>query len=76
MDQIMDQCYDRLSVSSLHRDDAVTPQQMTECCQRLLDYSYLINHWLKGIKLNISTYYTVMSDGEVTIPWDWLMDDT
>lgn len=71
MDQILGQCEDNLDVISLSRDDAITPQQMTQCCQRLLDSRALLNPLLSGSRLKISTYYTVMKDGEVTIPWNW-----
>ncbi|XP_045194149.2 T-cell activation inhibitor, mitochondrial-like isoform X2 [Mercenaria mercenaria] len=72
MDQILDQCNNVLNVSSLQRDDAITPQQMTKCCQRLLDNQQLLNPLLQGTRLKVSTYYTVMKDGEITIPWNWI----
>lgn len=70
----MTQCRDQLQLSSLARDDAITPQQMTECCQNIIDNSHELSHLLQGTKLKISTYYTVMRDGEVTIPWNWVLD--
>lgn len=74
MDQIMTQCRDELKLISLARDDSITPQQVTECCQNIIDNFYDLNHLLQGTKLKISTYYTVMRDGEITIPWNWLAD--
>ncbi|XP_060608555.1 T-cell activation inhibitor, mitochondrial-like [Ruditapes philippinarum] len=72
MDQVLNQCNDVLNVSCIQRDDAITPQQMTTCCQRLLDNRHIINNLLQGSRLKVSTYYTVMKDGEITIPWNWI----
>ncbi|XP_052817015.1 T-cell activation inhibitor, mitochondrial-like isoform X2 [Mya arenaria] len=72
MNQTLDQCRQSLNVSQISRDEAVTPKQMTECCQRLLDNRREINHLFQGTKLKVSTYYTLMKDGELTIPWNWL----
>lgn len=72
MEQVMEQCNNVLNVSSIQRDDAITPQQMTQCCQRLLDSRVVINRLLQGTHLKVSTYYTVMNDGEITIPWNWV----
>ncbi|KAL4233988.1 hypothetical protein ACF0H5_005643 [Mactra antiquata] len=74
MEQVLDQCNDYLNVSSIIKDDAITPTQMTECCQRLLDYRGVINPFLQDTQLKISSFYTVMKDGEVTIPWNWISD--
>ena len=70
----MTQCRDELKLISLARDNSITPQQVTECCQNIIDNFYDLNHLLQGTKLKISTYYTVMRDGEITIPWNWLAD--
>ena len=70
----MIQCRDQLKLASLAHDDAITPQQMTECCQRIIDNSHDLQNLLEGTKLKVSTYYTVMRDGEITIPWNWLSD--
>ncbi|KAL3859652.1 hypothetical protein ACJMK2_009865 [Sinanodonta woodiana] len=74
MDEILVQCKKAFDLSSLLRDETVTPQQMTECCKRLLDLQYSLGEYLQGTELRISMYYTVMKDGEVTIPWNWLDD--
>ena len=74
MKQIMTQCQDQLQLSSLAKDDAITPQQMTECCQNIIDDYYELANLLQGTKLKVSTYYTVMRDGELTIPWNWVSE--
>ena len=71
MDQVLEECHDALNVSGISHDAAITPQQMTECCQRLLDYKHVINPLFHETKLIVSTFYTVMKDGEITIPWNW-----
>lgn len=70
--QVLEQCHDKLTASQITQDDAITPKQMTECCQRLLDMQHVINPMLEGTKLKISTYYTLTRDGEITIPWNWV----
>lgn len=72
LEQVLDLCHDKLDVSVIIKDDAVTPQQMTECCQRLLDNHAQLNEYLHGTRLKVSTYYTILRDGEVTIPWNWI----
>jgi len=71
MDQVLEECHDALNVSGISHDAAITPQKMTECCQRLLDYKHVINPLFHETKLIVSTFYTVMKDGEITIPWNW-----
>lgn len=72
LEQILDHCSNCLNVTSLQHDDAITPQQMTECCQRLLDSRHVINPLLQRARIKVSTFYTVMNDGEITIPWNWI----
>jgi hypothetical protein len=65
------QCIDEFKLFTLHKDDNVTPDLMIKCCERLLEKKYDLAPYLTGIHLNIATYYSVLSDGVVCIPWNW-----
>lgn len=62
------QCIKQFSLLSLSKDDSVTPDRMIECLQKLIATRGLE---LNDIHLNITTYYSVLNDGTVCIPWDW-----
>lgn len=34
-------------------------------------YSDQLNGYFKGIDLKVTNYYSVMSDGQMCIPWNW-----
>ncbi|CAD7078871.1 unnamed protein product [Hermetia illucens] len=61
-------CINQLELQSLNKDDSVTPDKMIKCLNRLLtqDLKNLVR-----LNLNITNYYSVLSDGTVCIPWDW-----
>ncbi|XP_071089039.1 T-cell activation inhibitor, mitochondrial-like [Haliotis cracherodii] len=64
-------CQAELELSALSKDESVTPQQMVDCCQKLVDEAWLLGVSLKGLCLRVSHFYSVMQDGEICIPWDW-----
>lgn len=59
-----------LQLQELRKDDNVTPDLMIKCCRKLLEYRQELEY-LKGVQLNIATYYSVLSDGTVCIPWNF-----
>uniref|UniRef100_A0A1L8E2U1 Putative t-cell activation inhibitor mitochondrial n=1 Tax=Nyssomyia neivai TaxID=330878 RepID=A0A1L8E2U1_9DIPT len=63
-------CVSSLRLSSLTKDDSVTPEKMIKCLERLLRESQLN---FTGCDVFITHYYSVLSDGTVCIPWDWKM---
>ncbi|RZC31974.1 T-cell activation inhibitor, mitochondrial, partial [Asbolus verrucosus] len=65
------QCIDEFQLFDLRKDDNVTPDVMIQCCERLLEKKTDLKPFLKGVHLNIATYYSVLSDGVVCIPWNW-----
>ncbi|XP_044266173.1 T-cell activation inhibitor, mitochondrial [Tribolium madens] len=65
------QCMDEFKLFNLGKDDNVTPDLMIKCCERLLEKKIDIEQYLSGIHLNVATYYSVLSDGVVCIPWNW-----
>ncbi|XP_044752286.1 T-cell activation inhibitor, mitochondrial [Coccinella septempunctata] len=64
-------CKDEFNLEFLRKDDNVTPELMIKCCERLLSNKHEINTFLKGMRLNICTYYSVLSDGIICIPWNF-----
>lgn len=63
-------CIEVLGLLDLRKDDNVTPDLMIKCCERLLKYRNELQD-LSGTHLNITTYYSVLSDGVMCIPWNW-----
>ena len=72
-----------LSLSELQKDEGVTPAQMVSCCSRLIEESWRLldpltstgGVSLQGSRLRVSHYYSVMQDGLICIPWDWVGED-
>jgi len=66
------QCIEEFGLVALQKDDNVTPDLMIDCCKRLLKLSAEFKQLLRGTHLWITSgYYSVLSDGELCIPWDW-----
>ncbi|XP_059616479.1 T-cell activation inhibitor, mitochondrial [Phlebotomus argentipes] len=63
-------CVTSLRLSSLTKDDSVTPEKMIKCLERLLCETKLN---FVGCDVFITHYYSVLADGTVCIPWDWKM---
>lgn len=56
-------------LTSLKKDDAVTPEHMIACLEQLLREDRV--SFGRDQQLLITHYYSVMSDGIICIPWDW-----
>ncbi|XP_055614506.1 T-cell activation inhibitor, mitochondrial isoform X2 [Uranotaenia lowii] len=61
-------CLKKFRMLSLEKDDSVTPDRMIECLEKMISTEGLE---LNDIHLNVTTYYSVLADGTVCIPWDW-----
>ncbi|XP_021346946.1 T-cell activation inhibitor, mitochondrial-like [Mizuhopecten yessoensis] len=72
-DVVQEQCKDRLQLTSISRDESVTPKQMISCCERLLEDAVYLSA-LSGGSVRVSNYYAVMKDGGISIPWNWKSD--
>ncbi|CAL1537562.1 unnamed protein product [Lymnaea stagnalis] len=64
-----------LGLLDLQKDESVTPAQMISCCTRFAQ-----EHWRFGVSLaksriRVSHYYSVMQDGQICVPWDWIGDE-
>ncbi|KAF5290925.1 hypothetical protein FQA39_LY14531 [Lamprigera yunnana] len=64
------QCMDELHLPVLYKDDNVTPELMIHCCNQLLKHKNDLEN-IKGLHLYITTYYSILTDGTVCIPWNW-----
>ncbi|ALC43179.1 CG2854 [Drosophila busckii] len=66
--ELIDECTNLLKLQSLTKDDAITPDKMISALRDLR-----LNHSqnFQDLKLHISNYYSVLSDGIVCIPWDF-----
>ncbi|XP_039433248.1 T-cell activation inhibitor, mitochondrial [Culex pipiens pallens] len=62
-------CVQQFRLLSLSKDDSVTPDRMIECLEKLLTEA--AGFELADVHLNVTTYYSVLTDGTVCIPWDW-----
>ncbi len=65
-------CADELGLIELGRADGVDTRSMIECCVRLLQEGPRIRHLTHGNSLLVAKYYSVLADGEICIPWNWV----
>lgn len=69
--ELHQRCIEVLNLKSLTKDDSVTPDKMIQTLDKLI----LTNlKSLENIHLNITNYYSVLTDGTVCIPWDFELD--
>ncbi|XP_042896099.1 T-cell activation inhibitor, mitochondrial [Parasteatoda tepidariorum] len=66
------QSMSELGLSSLEKDDNITPDLMVHCCERLLEEPTYFGCKLLDLRLRITNYYSILQDGEMCIPWDWM----
>ena len=64
-------CVEEFELAALQKDDNITPDLMIECCDRFLRHKTVLSPLLKGVHLWITNYYSVLSDGEMCVPWNW-----
>lgn len=64
-------CLTEFKLAALNKEDNVTPDLMIKCCRKLLDNKFEFEEFTKDLRVNISTYYSVLSDGIVCIPWNF-----
>ncbi|EDW72910.1 uncharacterized protein Dwil_GK16928 [Drosophila willistoni] len=67
--ELMDECMKELQLQSLTKDDAITPDKMISALSEL-SKGYSTRHF-QQIKLHVTHYYSVSTDGVVCIPWDF-----
>lgn len=60
-------CVEKLEAVSLLKDDNITPELMIDCMERLLKTEMKLNN----LNLHVTTYYSILQDGTVCIPWNF-----
>ncbi|XP_075212221.1 T-cell activation inhibitor, mitochondrial-like isoform X1 [Lycorma delicatula] len=71
--ELLRRCVTELKLAALSKDDCITPNLMIQCCQQLLAKKDELGIQLQGAYLYITNYYSVMSDGQICIPWNFKM---
>lgn len=66
-------CISELGLAGLIKDDNITPEYMIQCCQRIVDNKERLRQFTQDLQVNVSTYYSVLSDGVVCIPWNFTL---
>ncbi|KAL7732823.1 hypothetical protein ACLKA6_005957 [Drosophila palustris] len=66
---LIEECIRELKLQALTKDDAVTPDKMISA---LTDLRRCQPQHFEHLKLHISHYYSVLTDGIVCIPWDFM----
>ncbi|XP_059145538.1 T-cell activation inhibitor, mitochondrial-like [Physella acuta] len=74
-EQCTHRAIDALGLSELLKDESVTPAQMISCCTRFSEQHWRLGVSLERSRVRVSHYYSVMQDGQICVPWDWLGDD-
>ncbi|XP_037934436.1 T-cell activation inhibitor, mitochondrial [Teleopsis dalmanni] len=67
--ELVNQCQKQLQLKSLTKDDSIIPEKMIETLTNLINYE---KDPFKNIDLHITNYYSVLTDGIVCIPWDFM----
>ncbi|XP_050294163.1 T-cell activation inhibitor, mitochondrial [Anthonomus grandis grandis] len=67
------QCILEFQLSSLNKDDNITPDLMIKFCKEFLKYKDEIKQYTKDLHVSVSTYYSVLSDGVICIPWNFIL---
>ncbi|XP_063236843.1 T-cell activation inhibitor, mitochondrial [Bacillus rossius redtenbacheri] len=65
------ECVSAFGLAALLKEDNVTPDLMIACCRRLLAHRGQLEGHLRGARLRVASYYCVLADGDVCLPWDW-----
>ncbi|XP_050527465.1 T-cell activation inhibitor, mitochondrial-like [Daktulosphaira vitifoliae] len=68
---LFESCINELNLITMVKDDCITPSLMIECCQNLYNNRNKLRRIFSGMRLCITTYYSIMSDGQICIPWNW-----
>uniref|UniRef100_A0A1B6DS34 DUF4460 domain-containing protein n=2 Tax=Clastoptera arizonana TaxID=38151 RepID=A0A1B6DS34_9HEMI len=64
-------CMSELQLAALVKDDCITPDLMTACMEVMLDNKLNLSVYLADSRLFITNYYSIMSDGQMCIPWNF-----
>lgn len=68
---LTEQCIKEFDLLAFGKDDNVTPSQMALCCRELLKQKDTLRPSFRSGRLWITHYFSLLSDGEMCIPWNW-----
>lgn len=68
---LVQKCSETFELLIIQKDDNIPPDQMISCCSELLRHKDVLYDLLKHSLLYVTNYYSVMSDGQLCIPWNW-----
>ncbi|CRK86368.1 CLUMA_CG000214, isoform A [Clunio marinus] len=61
------ECIEKLKAQTILKDDNITPDLMIDCMKKLLETDMNFSN----LNLHVTTYYSILSDGTVCIPWNF-----
>lgn len=67
---LISECMQTFGLLSLDKDDNVTPSECSQCCRQLLKQIDYLRPVLQNGRIRITHYYSLLSDGEMCIPWN------
>lgn len=68
---LIKKCRQELNLAELNKEDNITPDLMIKFSTKLLECKHEVLPYTTGLHMNISTYYSVLSDGVTCIPWNF-----
>lgn len=71
-ENVREQCRVTFGLECLDKDDNITPEQMIDFGRRLLMKKDQFIPYLRGTHLKVSMYYSVLNDGQMCIPIDFV----
>lgn len=66
-------CMSELHLAAMIKDDNISPELMIHFCQKILDNKEELKGLTKDLQISVATYYSVLSDGIVCIPWNYTL---
>ena len=69
--RIIQECIEQFGLRSIEAAENITPEQMIDFGQRLLNHSSNIGSSLVDANLRVSMYYSVLNDGQLCVPFNF-----
>lgn len=70
--RIIDECIVVFGLEGLDKDENIIPEQMIDFGQRLLSMKDHFRPYLKGLHVRVSMYYSVLHDGQICVPFNFI----
>ena len=69
---IRKECIETFQMKHLDKDVNITPEQMIDFCRRILNDKQEFEDYLKNAHIQVSMYYSVMHDGQICVPYNFI----